>query len=162
MQARRAFYAGLNGALAMAVLVGLVPFTLLPQNLGLMIGSFLLRDVTLAAWAVGLAVHLLAGGVVAMGYAFVFERMLHGSGWSRGLALGLLQAVMAGPLLALLPMVHPLIPDVLPVPGMYLSAMGRLGIIAFFAAHGVYGLIVGGIYADLPLPVRERTTDVGL
>lgn len=158
MQTRKAFYAGLNGALAMTVLVGLIPFPLLPQNLGLILGSLLVRDVSLAAWAIGLLLHLMVGGVVAVGYAAFFERVLHASGWLQGAALGLLQAVLAGPLLALLPLVHPLVPEVLPPPGVYLTELGGLGVFAFFATHCLYGIVVGGVYADLPVPAPRRAS----
>ena len=45
---------------------------------------------------------------------------------------------------------------------MYLAGMGALGTVAFFAAHAVYGLVVGGVYADLPLAARARTTDLDI
>ncbi len=160
MQKKRAFYAGLNGALAMAVLVDVVPFQLLPQNLGLMLGSFVLREVSLSTWAFGLVMHLCLGGLAAMGYMLLFERVLHRSGWLTGMLIGTAHALLVGPLLALVPAVHPLVPEVLPAPGPYLMNMGGLGVLAFFAAHLLFGVIVGGIYADLPLPSPRHTGEL--
>lgn len=158
MKLRSAFYAGVNGALAMTVLCGLLPDRLLPQNLGLILGSMILREVSLLAWALGLSVHLCLGGLLGMGYACIFGRVLGRSSWRIGLCLAAAQAVLVGPLLALMPAVHPLIPEVLPAPGPFLMNFGALGVASFFSSHLLFGLIVGGICSDLPSVASARRT----
>jgi hypothetical protein len=154
--AKPAFYAGLTGALAMMVLTGLLPWGELPRNVGLMLGSLVLREVSLSAWALGMLIHLCLGGVFAVGYAWIFDAVLRRSGAALGLGVAAAHVAVAGPLLLLVPRVHPLVPGLLPAPGAYLASLGAFGVPVFVAAHLLFGVIVGGIHADLPLAAPHR------
>jgi len=157
MQARRAFYAGINASFAMMVVLALLPIRLLPQNLGLVLGSLVIREISLTAWAVGLVIHLALGGVVGLVYGAFFDRVLGRAGGVAGLLLGAAHCLIAGPLLGVLAHVHPLMPVPLAPPGVFFSGLGMLGVAMFVIIHLLYGLIVGGICADgvpAPAPVH--------
>jgi hypothetical protein len=87
------------------------------------------------AWIVGLAVHLLIGGVLGIVYGMVFELALHQSGVGPGVILGAYNTVIAGFVWA-----------ALGGPGHFWSAVGPQGIVALFLAHMTFGAVVGAAF----------------
>lgn len=59
--------------------------------------------------------------------------------------------MVAGLFMAMVPAMHPLVPEQMPAPGPFMANLGAMGIIAEFVLHAVYGGIVGGVYG----PVRS-------
>jgi hypothetical protein len=93
-------------------------------------------------WAVGLAAHLLVGGVLGLIYAAVFEHVVHQSGIGVGLMVGAYNTIFAGFVWA-----------ALGGPGAFWDRAGAPGIMALFATHLLFGAIVGGIYRTEQVPI---------
>ena len=127
----RAFVAGVVGALAMSlVLVCLRAFGI-PLNIEAELATLL----GTRAWLVGLAAHLLMGGVVGVVYGIVFERILHESGVGPGVVLGAYNTIIAGFVWA-----------AIGGPGHFWSGVGPQGIVALFIAHMTFGAVVGAAF----------------
>lgn len=140
MNIRRAFVAGVVGGAVMAVLVKVGPV-----NLEMMLGTLVLpRGV--AAWILGLLMHLVISGAIALLYALGFERLTHRAGPAVGAAFSVVHAVVGGLALAVIPAIHPMIPEQMRAPGAFMSGVGFGGVLLFFIEHLVYGAIVGQLY----------------
>jgi hypothetical protein len=87
------------------------------------------------AWAVGFAVYLVFGGIVALAYGAVFEWVLHQAGVGPGLLLGACNTIVAGFIWA-----------VMSGPGRFWQHFGAAGMAALFLVHFAYGAVVGGLY----------------
>jgi hypothetical protein len=46
----------------------------------------------------------------------------------------------------MMPMMHPLIPEMMPAPGTFMSNMGMMGVMAEIVLHVAYGAVVGAMY----------------
>jgi hypothetical protein len=86
-------------------------------------------------WMVGLAAHLLMGGVVGIVYGIVFERILHDAGVGPGVVLGAYNTIIAGFVWA-----------AIGGPGHFWSGVGPQGIVALFIAHMTFGAVVGAAF----------------
>lgn len=154
MNIRRAFLAGLVGGLVMAVLAKAGPV-----SVEMVLGTFLLpRGV--GAWVLGLVIHLVLSGLIALVYAFGFERITHRASAAIGLGFSLVHFVIGGLALAAIPALHPLIPEEMRAPGMFMSGLGFGGVLLFLIEHLVYGAIVGQLYGRVAHP-REGVTVTG-
>src|SRR5688572_20966038 len=154
MKTGRAFLAGVIGAGAMSVILWIARNMMgIPAHMEMMLGTMLIPSAAITAWLVGFAIHLLIGGVLALVYAWGFEHVTHRAGWLVGAGFGLAHAVISGLGMALVPAIHPMIPERMPAPGAFMANLGAIGIIAEFALHAVYGAIIGAIYGPV---VRER------
>lgn len=153
MKKRKAFLAGVIGAAVMSVILWAARNLMgIPAGIEMMLGTLVVPNAALTAWLVGFAIHLLLGGVLALVYAWAFENVTHRAGWIVGAGLGLVHAVISGLGMAVVPVIHPMIPERLPAPGAFMANLGVIGIVAEFALHAVYGAIVGGLYGPV---VRE-------
>ena len=146
MKLLRAICVGLAGAAAMSVVMAMARMAGMPVRFEMWLGSWVTGEVGFPTWLLGLGLHLAVGAAAALGYALVFEKVAHRAGLREGLATSMFHAVIAGVALALLPMVHPLVPSELAAPGAFLSNMGTEGMLAFWLLHLLYGGIVGSTY----------------
>src|SRR5690606_35492850 len=118
--------AGLMGAMAMTAVLAVARILGSPVNLGEMLGSMITGELDSASWLVGFALHLLAGAGFALAYAAMFEYSAHRASAGVGALYGLGHAVLSGLMLGAVPLLHPLVPDELPEPGLLLSGHGAL------------------------------------
>lgn len=154
MKAGRAFAAGVAGGLVMTGGFGAAVRALgLPLNLELVLGTlFLPRGLT--AWLVGLAMHLVISGAIALVYAWGFERVTHRADAGVGAIFSMVHIVIAGLALLAIPAIHPLIPEQMRAPGAFMSGLGVLGVVLFVIEHVIYGALVGAMYGEVREPTR--------
>jgi hypothetical protein len=145
MNAGRAFLSGVAGAAVMSVGLAVGRAMGMPANLELMLGSMLLPPGT-PAFMLGLAMHLVIGGLFGLLYAWAFEHVTHRSSAAIGGGLGILHGIAGGVFMGLLPMMHPRIPEEMPAPGAFMANLGTLGVMAEMVLHVVYGAVVGALY----------------
>ena len=145
MKTGRAFVAGLAGALAMTL--AMAAFRVLGVNVSLedLLGSIVVREPGAARWWIGLALHLLVGGVTAIVYAVGFEYAVQRSGPLVGAGFGLANGLMAGLFMSAIPAMNPLIPESVRAPGAFLENI-HLGPFLFLFLHVVYGAVTGFLY----------------
>jgi hypothetical protein len=131
MNTGRAFLAGIvAAAAAIATMLLLrtagVPLDI-PARLAAMLGA--------SGWALGIVFYLVAGGVIALVYAVVFEWAFNQAGVGPGLLLGAWNTIIAGFLW-----------QGGTDPGPFWQHFGAAGMASLFFVHFVYGGVVGGIY----------------
>jgi hypothetical protein len=131
VNAQRAFVAGVVGALAMSLIMVLLRAIGIPLH----IESQLAAALGSRLWGVGLAAHILIGGVLGLAYAIVFELAFNQAGVGPGVLLGACNTIFAGFVWA-----------ALGGPGSFWHELGASGIAALFLVHITYGAIVGGLY----------------
>lgn len=161
MNTSRAFLAGAVGGAAMSVVMFVARLMGMEVNLEMMLGTVLLAPGA-AAWVVGLGMHLVVSGLIALAYAWGFERVTRRAGWRTGLLFALVHIVVAGLFMgAVLPAMHPLVPEAMPMPahamatpGYFMMALGGVGFLAFATLHALYGALVGALYG--PVGARGR------
>jgi hypothetical protein len=128
---RRAFMAGVVGALVMSLIMIWLRAVGVPlhieQQLAIALGTRI--------WFVGFLAHLLIGGAIGLAYAIVFEAVLQQSGVGAGVVLGAMNTIFAGFAWA-----------VIGGPGRFWGGLGPEGIAALFLVHMAYGAVVGGLY----------------
>lgn len=140
-----AFGAGVVGSLAMTILMALVRgFRLSALNFEMVLGTLLNGTPGPGAWSLGWIWHLVNGGVFALLYAAAF-RATGRWGAGAGAVFGIFHWVIAGIVLGLLPMFHPLIPAVMAPPGYFALDLGAGAFIILLAEHLIYGAIVGAL-----------------
>jgi hypothetical protein len=154
MKTGKAFFAGMIGAVVMSAILWVARNVMgIPAGMEMMLGTMVVPNAALVAWLVGFGIHVLIGGVLALVYAWAFEHVTHRSGWLIGAGFGLVHAVISGLGMAMVPAIHPMIPERMPAPGAFMANLGVIGIVAEFALHAVYGAIVGALYGPV---VRDR------
>lgn len=159
MKLGTAFVAGVVGGAAMSLLMWMARTMMdMPANLEMMLGTMLGMMPGPTAWLIGLVMHLLISGLIALIYAWGFERVTHRAGWLVGAGFGVLHAIIAGLVMGMMPAMHPLMPEQMPPPGAYMSNLGAMGVIAEFMLHIVYGAIVGAIYRPVVHPAGRPVT----
>ncbi|MDQ3035698.1 MAG: hypothetical protein M3Y87_25050 [Myxococcota bacterium] len=157
MKTGQAFLAGVVGGAVMTILTAIGRLLGLDVNLEMMLGTMLLPP-SAVAWIVGLAMHLLISGLIAIAYAAGFERVTHRAGASVGLAFSVIHIVIGGLFMGLVPALHRLIPEQMAAPGAFLSNHGAVGVISFLVLHAIYGAIVGAMYAPAVHEAPGRIT----
>ena len=156
MNFRRAFGAGALGAVVMSFLMAVGRYAGMTElNLEMGLGSMITMTINSGTWVVGLVVHLIAGGIVGLIYAAVFEHVARGATAGLGGAFGAIHSAISGVLLMMMPAVHPLMsttPGVgqLQAPGPFGISYGLATAAAFVILHIIYGAIVGGAYVVRP------------
>jgi hypothetical protein len=135
MNTGRAFLAGVVAA-AVAIVVMLLLRTAglpldIPARLAMMFGA--------SGWVPGVMFYLLAGGVIALVYAVVFEWAFNQAGVGPGILLGAWNTIFAG-------FFWQFGSD----PGRFWQHFGAAGMASLFLIHFVYGGVVGGIYKTKP------------
>lgn len=152
----RAFWAGVAAAGLISMLTAIGRMAGMPVNLELWLGSMLVGTAGFGTWGIGFAIHLFIGGLFGLLYGYLFDHVLHRVGWSIGLGIGAVHGVLAGLLMGLLPLVHPLMPQSLASPGVFLAEIGPGAVIAFFILHLLFGSLMGAAYAPVAhAPRRE-------
>jgi hypothetical protein len=153
MTIRTSIRAGVIGAIVMTLIMRLARVSeALPANLEMMLGTMIGLPVGALAWTVGLVIHLGAGAVFGLIYAWCFEHFAHRAGWGTGLGIGAFHTIISGFFLAAIPPLHPLIPEQMPAPGVFMANLGALGVMAFALLHLIFGAILGSSYG----PVAHR------
>jgi hypothetical protein len=49
----------------------------------------------------------------------------------------------------MMPIMHPLVPEMMPAPGAFMANLGMMGVGAFFMLDLIYGAIVGAMYGPV-------------
>jgi len=152
MKTGRAIVAGLVGGVAMTVFAWLVRQAGLDMNAEAMLGSMMSNAPGLATWLIGFMMHLVISALVALLYAWGFEHVTHRAGAAVGLGFAVIHVIIAGIVMAMIPAMHPLIPERMPAPGAFMAKMGATFVALFVIEHLLYGTIVGAMYG----PVEHR------
>jgi hypothetical protein len=156
MNAGRAIVAGLAGGVVMTVLAWVVRQLGIDMNGEMMLGTMLVSPPGGTAWLVGFGLHMILSAVIALAYAWGFEQVAHRSGALIGLAFAVVHVVIAGVVMAMIPAMHPMIPEQMPAPGAFLANMGGAFVAFFIVEHLLYGAVVGALYG----PVEHPRSDV--
>ena len=154
MNRSRAFFAGVIAASVMSAVMWIGRAMGMPVNLEMMLGSWLTLGIGPITWTIGLAMHLIIGGLFGFVYGAILERTRASSGM--GMTLGVAHAVIAGFALGMVPALHPLVGEVIAAPGPYMLNMGWPGAAAFLILHMMYGGVVGGIYQPKVVHVHSH------
>jgi hypothetical protein len=157
MKPGKAFIAGVVGGAAMSVLLAIGRALGVPANVEMILGTMTGLAPGAGTWVLGLAMHLVISGLIAMLYALGFEHVAHRSGALPGVVFSLLHIVVGGLFMGMLPSLHPMITERMSAPGAFLSNLGDVGVIAFVVLHAIYGAIVGVMYGPVAQPVRPET-----
>jgi len=138
---RRGFFAGLEAAMVVSLLMVLGRAAGLAINLELALGALVTGGEGLGTWMLGFGLHLALGGLMGQLYLLLLERTMPRRDVLAGLYLGMVHAMPAGFLLGALDGLVPRLPAVPPM-GPFLSALGPRGVIGFFLLHAVFGVVV--------------------
>lgn len=149
MRIGRAIVFGVLGAAAISVASVALRAGGLPIRLELLLGTATGLPPGNTAFAVGLVMHLVIGGLFGLLYGWLFERVWDHGGAATGAILAVIHSALIGMAVGLTPHLHPLVPEQIRDPGPYFSNAGVAGVIAFFAIHILYGAIVGGGYGHV-------------
>lgn len=131
MNTGRAFVDGIVAAAIVSLIMLLLRSAGLPLHIETRLGAL----VGVSASVFGVAMYLLIGGIIALGYAAIFEWVLHQAGVGPGLLLGACNTIAAG-----------FVWSQIAGPGKFWLHFGAAGIAALFLVHFVYGAVVGGLY----------------
>lgn len=147
MKITRAITAGILGALVMTFIMWIAREVIGMQvNLEMMLGTMFGLEKSFATWLIGLTIHLMVGAMFGLIYAWCFENLIHKANWLYGIGIGAVHTVFSGVMLGAVPFMHPLIPEQMSAPGMFMANLGAIGIVAFTMLHVIFGGIVGGMY----------------
>ncbi|MBI2872142.1 MAG: hypothetical protein HYY00_03005 [Chloroflexi bacterium] len=150
----QAVLAGLIGTIAMTVVMYMGSMMGMKMDMPMTLGTmFLPKGAT--AWTVGLMLHLMMGIIFFLVYAGLIDAFgirLGVAGWTA--LFGAIHAIAIGPAFGMMPMLHPRMAtgpeaasDRVPAPGFMGLKMGMMGPMGIIAAHVVYGLVAGAVYA---------------
>ncbi len=156
MKTGKALIAGMAGGVAMTVLGWLVRRLGLEMNAEMMLGT-MVSSPGLTAWLIGLMMHLVLSALIALAYAWGFEHVTHRAGAAVGLGFAVIHVVIAGMVMAMIPGMHPMIPEQMPPPGAFMANMGGTFVAFFVVEHLLYGAIVGAIYGPVAVATPVRT-----
>jgi hypothetical protein len=149
MKVLRALFGGVLGAAAMTLVMALCRLGGVPVGLELLLGTLATGSLGFMSWVVGVSLHLALGALLALVYAWVFERGTQLAGAWVGASVATLHATLAGVVLAAVPSLHPLVPEALPGPGAFFIGLGASGLLLFVLLHLLYGAIVGSFYGPV-------------
>ena len=150
-EAGPAIAAGLVGGGVMVVLL-YVGIAMMPRqmrmNLLLMLGSMTGRT-DAYAYAIGLMMHAMRSAIFGLIHGAIFAAGDIEDGvllW--GALFGAAHARMTGTMLAMMPVMHPLMRDGrMEAPGLFALRLGGPTAMGFFMLHVVFGVVVAGPYA---------------
>jgi len=152
MKLNRAFLGGVLRAGVMSVIMAMARGMGMKVNLEQMLGTMTGMMPSGTTFAIDLAVHLMMGAAFAVAYAWLFEHVAHRGHWTTGALSAIPHVVFAGLMMGAIPMIHPLMPNPMPPPGVIMSELGPMGVGAMVMLHLIFGAIVGGVYGDLRNP----------
>ena len=151
LNVRRTVIGGISGGAAMTLLGVVVRALGVAMNAEAMLGTmFTMPD--RGAWIIGFAMHMVLAILFALVYAWGFENITHRAGFLVGLGFAVVHIIVAGVAMAMIPAVHPMIPERMMAPGAFMAGMGAIGVGLFILEHLMYGAIVGAVYG----PVRRQ------
>jgi len=127
----RAFAAGVIGAVLMSLIMVVFRAAGTPIHVELRLAARLGSHM----WGVGFLLYLLIGGLFGLGYAAVFEYVLHQAGVGPGLLIGACHTIFAGFFWA-----------TMAGPGPFWDSFGAEGMALLFLLHFTYGATVGSVY----------------
>jgi hypothetical protein len=156
MKAGKALIAGVVGGVAMTVLAWLVRLAGLQMNAEMMLGSMMSSSPGATTWLIGFMIHLMISALIALAYAWGFERVTHRAGVVVGLGFAVIHVIIAGMVMAMIPAMHPMIPEQMPAPGAFMANMGGTFVALFVIEHLLYGAIVGALYGSVQQPAAGR------
>ncbi len=107
----------------------------------------------------GMILHLLGSAAIALIYASIFA--LIGATdhlWLWGLLGGASHWVFAGLFMAIVPAMHPEMPEQRPAPGLFVTNFSLPDVLTFLIGHLLYGLVVGILYAYFHKAGRKSVT----
>ena len=150
-EAGPAIAAGLVGGGVMVVLL-YVGIAMMPRqmrmNLLLMLGSMTGRT-DAYAYVIGLMMHAMLSAIFGLIHGAIFAAGDIEDGvllW--GALFGAAHARMTGTMLAMMPVMHPLMRDGrMEAPGLFALRLGGPTAMGFFMLHVVFGVVVAGPYA---------------
>lgn len=147
MNLSRAFLAGVLGGLIMSLGLFLGRLMGMEVNIESLMGTLFFEPGALA-WTVGLVMHLMLSGMIAVAYAWGFETVTKRASAGLGAAFAAVHILVAGLVMgAVIPAVHRLVPEQMAGPGYFMANHGAMGTVAFVVLHLVFGMIVGALYA---------------
>jgi hypothetical protein len=159
MKVGKAIIAGLVGGVAMTILAWLVRLAGLPMNAEMMLGSMVSSSPGATTWLIGFLMHLTISALIALAYAWGFERVTHRAGAVVGLGFAVIHVIIAGIVMAMIPAIHPMIPEQMPAPGAFMANMGGTFVALFVIEHLLYGAIVGALYGPVEHPAGRPVTE---
>jgi len=149
MRPGRAILFGVIGAVAVSAVSGLARLAGLPISIEMFLGTVAGMAPGGGAFAVGLLMHLAVGSLFGLLYGYLFEHVWSHGGAPTGVLLSILHASLLGFFLGFAPAIDGAVPAQLSDPGPYFAHLGAAGVIVFFAAHAIYGAIVGAGYGHV-------------
>ncbi len=146
----RAFLAGVVGGAVMSVIMEMARNLMgMEVHLERMLGTMLGLQPSTMTWLIGLVMHLVISGLIALLYAAGFEYVTHRAGWMMGVAFSLVHILIGGVFMGLMPMMHPMVPEMMPAPGAFMSNLGTMGVAAFVMLHMIYGAMYTPVHREL-------------
>ena len=155
MKTGTAFLAGMVGGAVMTAMLWMGRVMGMDVNLSMMLGTMFIQPPGATAWVVGFIMHLVISGLIALVYAWGFERVTQRAGPAVGAGFGVIHAIIAGLMFGMIPLLHPLIPEQMPAPGMFMAEKGALYVVMMFVVHMIYGAVVGSIYGPVAEPAAH-------
>lgn len=140
-----AFLSGVIAGCTTPLVMLIFPLAGMSANPAVILGGLTGREPTPPIAVGGFLAYLGIAGLIAVVYAWGFERLGGRAGWRMGVAFSIVHMLAAAAILTVLPSFHPLMPESLLSPGPFFRNV-RTGPAAFVALHLAYGALVGAIY----------------
>ncbi|MDF1521818.1 MAG: hypothetical protein P1P87_03240, partial [Trueperaceae bacterium] len=140
MNVSAALLAGVLGTVVMTMLMLMAPRMGMPKmDMTGMLGTMVVPPGG-AAQALGAAMHVMMGAVLAIVYALLWSWGLGSPNWAGGVALGLAHGVVAAVMMPAITRMHPRKPE---------SEGGAMAVVGILMGHLVFGLVVAWTYGAL-------------
>ena len=149
MKMSKAILGGVIGAVAMSLIMAMARAMGMKVMLEQMLGTMTGMMPSATTFGIGLAIHLMMGAAFGVIYGWVFEHVVHRGRWTAGALVALPHVLVVGLMMGAIPMIHPLMLSPMPAPGVFMSHLGGLGVVAMIMLHLIFGAIVGGVYGDV-------------
>lgn len=141
----------------MTIIMAFVRMTMMPDaNPEMMLGTMTGSAPGMVTWIMGLIIHLVVSGMIALVYAVGFEYVTHRAGVVIGLGFAIIHIIIGGIVMGVMPMMHPMIPEQMPPPGAFMLGMGAMSAGLFVLEHFIYGAIVGAMYVPVHSQIGAR------
>jgi hypothetical protein len=151
---RDAFLAGIVGGILMSGVLALGRMFGVSLGLESMFGAGLQPGPI--AWIVGFAVHLVVAGGIGVMYGWTFDVIIRDASWELGVAFGLIHGTAALVVIAGTEQWRLLGAIATTATSTRIWDAGAADLAILFAAHAIYGGVVGGLYKrvrDGPPPI---------
>jgi hypothetical protein len=145
----KAFLIGMLAGAVMVLLLAIGRLFGIQANLSMMVGTMFGFAPGIGTWILGFIVHVVLSGLIAFLYAAGFEYITHSASASIGATFSIIHILIGGFMMGLIPLLHPMIPEMMPAPGAFLAGLGVAGVIEFIVLHLVYGILVGAMYSPV-------------